>query len=92
MAVSDLGGSESNGMSSDTVLFRARWNDDEGAHDERLVARIAPDLADVPVFPKYDLQGQFDVIRAVALSSPSVPVPRPGGASRPAQHSAHRSS
>ena len=37
-----------------------------GAHDERLVARVAPDTHDVPVFPTYDLQGQFDVIRAVA--------------------------
>ena len=76
VVVSDLGGSESNGMSSDTVLFRAQWNDGEGAHDEQLVARIAPDLADVPVFPKYDLQGQYDAIRAVASLS-KVPVPRP---------------
>jgi aminoglycoside phosphotransferase (APT) family kinase protein len=76
VAVSDLEGSEANGMSSDTVLFRARWNDADGAHDERLVARIAPDAADVPVFPTYDLQGQYDVIRAVA-SLTQVPVPRP---------------
>jgi aminoglycoside phosphotransferase (APT) family kinase protein len=76
VAVSDLEGSEANGMSSDTVLFRARWNDRDGAHDERLVARIAPSLADVPVFPKYDLQSQFDVIRSVA-SLTKVPVPRP---------------
>ena len=31
VAVSDLEGSEANGMSSDTVLFRARWNDADGA-------------------------------------------------------------
>lgn len=74
--VSELGGSESNGMSSDTVLFRAQWTDGEGERDERLVARIAPNLTDVPVFPTYDLQGQFDVIRAVAALS-KVPVPRP---------------
>ncbi|HEX3897802.1 MAG TPA: phosphotransferase family protein [Mycobacteriales bacterium] len=76
VAVSDLEGSEANGMSSDTVLFRARWNDGDGAQDERLVARIAPSLADVPVFPNYDLQSQFDVIRSVA-SLTKVPVPRP---------------
>jgi aminoglycoside phosphotransferase (APT) family kinase protein len=63
-------------MSSDTTLFRARWTDAEGPHDERLVARIAPDVQDVPVFPTYDLQGQFDVIRAVAALT-KVPVPRP---------------
>ncbi|HVW81615.1 MAG TPA: phosphotransferase family protein [Mycobacteriales bacterium] len=76
LEVSDLEGSAANGMSSDTVLFRARWTDADGAHDERLVARIAPELADVPVFPKYDLQAQYDVIRAVA-SLTKVPVPRP---------------
>jgi aminoglycoside phosphotransferase (APT) family kinase protein len=76
VVVSDLEGSETNGMSSDTVLFRGRWQDGDGQHDERLVARIAPALADVPVFPKYDLQSQFDVIRSVA-SLTQVPVPRP---------------
>ncbi|HVX70998.1 MAG TPA: phosphotransferase family protein, partial [Mycobacteriales bacterium] len=48
VTVSDLEGSEANGMSSDTTLFRARWTDGDGAHDERLVARIAPDPHDVP--------------------------------------------
>ncbi|HVT64863.1 MAG TPA: phosphotransferase family protein [Mycobacteriales bacterium] len=76
VTVSDLEGSEANGMSSDTTMFRARWTDSDGPHDERLVARIAPDTNDVPVFPTYDLQGQFDVIRAVAALT-KVPVPRP---------------
>jgi aminoglycoside phosphotransferase (APT) family kinase protein len=74
--VSELEGTEANGMSSDTTLFRARWSDADGAHDERLVARIAPDSHDVPVFPTYDLPGQYDAIRAVA-SLTKVPVPRP---------------
>jgi aminoglycoside phosphotransferase (APT) family kinase protein len=73
--VSDLAGTDANGMSSDTVLFSATWTADDGRHDERLVARVAPDAADVPVFPTYDLQGQFDVIRAVAELT-EVPVPR----------------
>ena len=72
--VSDLAGVEANGMSSDTVLFAANWIADDGWHDERLVARMAPDAADVPVFPTYDLKAQFDVIRAVAAHT-DVPVP-----------------
>ena len=73
--VSDLTGTDANGMSSDTVLFKATWRDADGWHAERLVARVAPDAADVPVFPTYDLQAQFDVIRAVAELT-DVPVPR----------------
>jgi aminoglycoside phosphotransferase (APT) family kinase protein len=74
--VSELTGTETNGMSSDTVLFRAQWDGTDGAHDERLVARVAPALADVPVFPTYDLQGQFDVIRGVAELT-DAPIPKP---------------
>jgi aminoglycoside phosphotransferase (APT) family kinase protein len=73
--VSDLTGTDANGMSSDTVLFDAGWTAAGTRCDERLVARVAPDAADVPVFPTYDLQGQFDVIRAVAELT-DVPVPR----------------
>jgi aminoglycoside phosphotransferase (APT) family kinase protein len=73
--VSELAGTDANGMSSDTMLFRATWSDEDGRHDERLVARVAPDEADVPVFPTYDLEGQFQVIRAVADLT-EVPVPR----------------
>ena len=61
--VSDVAGTDANGMSSDTVLFRAAWHEDGRAHDEALVARIAPDAGDVPVFPSYDMRGQFDTIR-----------------------------
>jgi aminoglycoside phosphotransferase (APT) family kinase protein len=73
--VSDLAGTNANGMSSDTVLFRATWDDADCHHDEQLVARIAPDAVDVPVFPTYDLPGQFEAIRAVAELT-EVPVPR----------------
>jgi aminoglycoside phosphotransferase (APT) family kinase protein len=73
--VSDLSGTNANGMSSDTVLFRAGWDGDDGRHDEQLVARVAPDAADVPVFGTYDLPAQFEVIRAVAELT-EVPVPR----------------
>jgi aminoglycoside phosphotransferase (APT) family kinase protein len=74
-AVTDLEGTDANGMSSDTVLFRASWTAGGTDYDERLVARIAPAAADVPVFPSYDLPGQFQVIEAVATHS-DVPVPK----------------
>jgi aminoglycoside phosphotransferase (APT) family kinase protein len=74
-SVSELAGTDANGMSSDTVLFDATWRSGDGPRHERLVARVAPDAADVPVFPTYDLQGQFDVISAVAQLT-EVPVPR----------------
>ncbi|MBV9484531.1 MAG: phosphotransferase family protein [Frankiaceae bacterium] len=74
-SVSDLAGTEANGMSSDTMLFRATWSGDDGPHDERMVARVAPDEHDVPVFPTYDMQGQFDVIRSVGEIT-DAPVPK----------------
>jgi aminoglycoside phosphotransferase (APT) family kinase protein len=74
-SVTDLAGTDANGMSSDTMLFRATWTDQDGGHDERLVARVAPDSHDVPVFPTYDMQGQFDVIRQVGELT-DAPVPR----------------
>ena len=75
--VRDVSGTDANGMSSDTVLFRASWQDPDGtAHDEALVARVAPDPADVPVFPSYDLTAQFETMRLVGTLS-SAPVPEP---------------
>jgi aminoglycoside phosphotransferase (APT) family kinase protein len=73
--VSNVHGTDANGMSSDTVLFDASWRDAGGqTRDESLVARVAPDAADVPVFPSYDMQGQFDVVRlAGELSGAPVP-------------------
>ncbi len=64
-----------NGMSSETVLLTASWTEDGTRREEQLVARVAPDPADVPVFPEYDLQRQFDVIRLVGELT-SVPVPK----------------
>ncbi|TMK84386.1 MAG: phosphotransferase family protein [Actinobacteria bacterium] len=64
-----------NGMSSETVLLTLAWTEEGAPRHEKLVARVAPDPADVPVFPEYDLQRQFDVIRLVGELS-SVPVPK----------------
>jgi aminoglycoside phosphotransferase (APT) family kinase protein len=69
-AITNLEGTAANGMSSDTLLFDATWAG--GTH--RLVARLAPDAADAPVFPSYDLTRQFEIIRAVGEQT-SVPVP-----------------
>ena len=63
------------GMSNVSLLFDASWTAGGVAEQAALVARMAPDLDAVPVFPHYDLQRQFDVIAAVAANS-AVPVPR----------------
>lgn len=64
----------SNGMSSETVLFEATWREGTSTRAQPLVARVAPDMSAVPVFPVYDLDRQFQVMRLVAAST-SVPVP-----------------
>jgi aminoglycoside phosphotransferase (APT) family kinase protein len=66
---------ESNGMSSETVLFDASWVVDGERRGHALVARIEPVASSVPVFETYDLDSQFRVMAAVAERS-DVPVPR----------------
>lgn len=61
---------DGNGMSSETLLFDARWD----GEDHPLVARVAPAEADVPVFRTYDLDMQFRVMQLVAERS-DTPVP-----------------
>jgi aminoglycoside phosphotransferase (APT) family kinase protein len=73
-AITDLQGTSANGMSSDTLLFDAIWTADGTAVERQLVARLAPDPEDVPVFPAYDLTRQFELIRAVGEQT-TVPVP-----------------
>jgi aminoglycoside phosphotransferase (APT) family kinase protein len=58
---------ESNGMSSETVLFEAL--------EKQLVARLAPDPSAMPVFPSYDLALQASVMEVVRDHS-AVPVPQ----------------
>lgn len=72
--VPELTTSAATGMSSETVLFPAVWHDGDTLRTEDLVCRIAPHSGDVPVFPTYDMRGQFEVIRLVADLT-SVPVP-----------------
>lgn len=61
---------EANGMSSETLLIDATI----GGQPQALVARVAPDEVDVPVFPTYDLEAQFLAMRLVGEHS-DVPVP-----------------
>ncbi len=65
---------ESNGMSSETVLFDATWTTDGVRARHELVARIAPEASSVPVFEHYDLDAQFRVMAKVRELS-DVPVP-----------------
>lgn len=73
--VVDVTAPEANGMSSQTVLFDARFNDGSGTAIHELVARVAPAAVDVPVFATYDLAAQFQVMQLVARHAPAVPVP-----------------
>ena len=73
--VPSLASPSGSGMSSETLLFDAEWSEGGRRRTASLVARLAPDEADVPVFPSYDLSTQFRLLRLVAEHG-SVPVPR----------------
>ena len=72
--IAELGATSANGMSSETLLFEADWLEGGTMRRQSLVARVAPNAADIPVFPTYDMQGQFDTIRLVNELT-TVPVP-----------------
>lgn len=74
ITISDVQTPESGGMSSVTLLFSASWLSSGVDWTERLVARLPPDDSSYPVFPRYDLGLQMEVMRAVAAHS-DVPVP-----------------
>ena len=67
-------GIEANGMSSETLVLDASWTENGERRDGEFVARVAPAAEDVPVFPAYRLQDQFDAMRLAAAYS-DVPVP-----------------
>ncbi|QNJ95194.1 phosphotransferase family protein [Mycolicibacterium fluoranthenivorans] len=64
-------GVDANGMSSETILLTVDWDGTQ----QRLVARVAPTDADVPVFSSYRLDHQFELMRQVGELT-DVPVPR----------------
>jgi len=72
--VSEVTSPSGSGMSSETLLFDASWSDRGSRERASLVARLAPDARDVPIFPSYDMEMQFRLIELVAAHS-DVPVP-----------------
>ena len=66
--------SSSGGLSSTSLMFEASWLSGANARHGAYVARMAPEASAVPVFPRYDLATQFEVISQVAARS-DVPVP-----------------
>ena len=75
LAVSGVRVPGSGGLSSTSVLFEASWAAAGARRHGAYVARMAPEASAVPVFPGYDLPGQFEVISQVAARS-AVPLPR----------------
>ena len=73
-SIGPVAGTSATGMSSETLLFDAEWTEDGQRRRQSLVARVAPMGDDVPVFPTYDLPGQYRTIDAVG-SLTDVPVP-----------------
>jgi aminoglycoside phosphotransferase (APT) family kinase protein len=61
----------SNGMSSETLIVGAHW----GARQHRLVVRVAPQPQTSPVFPHYDMRGQYRVLQRLGaqINRPAVP-------------------
>ena len=68
-------GIDSNGMSSETIIVTGRWITDGTPVEQRWVARVAPTAQDVPVFPAYRMDHQFEVLRLVSELT-DVPVPQ----------------
>ena len=67
-------GIDANGMSSETLVLDASWSENGERREGEFVARVAPAAEDMPVFPSYRLQDQFDAMRLAAELS-DVPVP-----------------
>lgn len=68
-------GVDSTGMSSETIVLTADWTEHDEPVTQKFVARVTPAHDDVPVFPSYRLDHQFEVMRLVAEHT-DVPVPR----------------
>ena len=62
------------GWSSETLLFDVEWTERGDRATERLVARVAPDPAAMPVFPRYDMPGQARIMSTVSAVT-DLPVP-----------------
>jgi aminoglycoside phosphotransferase (APT) family kinase protein len=65
----------SGGLSSTSLLFEAAWSSEGTPCRGAYVARMAPEMSAVPVFPRYDLPGQYRLIEQVSKRC-EVPLPR----------------
>jgi aminoglycoside phosphotransferase (APT) family kinase protein len=64
----------SGGLSSTSLLFEAEWPSAGTQQRGAYVARMAPEQSAIPVFPRYDLPGQFHLIDEVSKRC-GVPLP-----------------
>lgn len=62
----------SNGLSSETILIVANW----GGEQHRMVVRVAPDPQTSPVFPHYDMRGQYVLLQRLSAQPDPPAVPR----------------
>ena len=67
-------GVDANGMSSETIMLSGHWTQHGEPVRQRWVMRVAPAADDVPVFPTYRLDHQFEVMRLVGELT-DIPVP-----------------
>lgn len=74
-AVSQIEAPSANGLSSETLLFDVTWAQGGLDTGHSFAARVAPDPANLPVFPSYDLEAQFRLLQILGELDP-VPVPR----------------
>ena len=65
---------DTNGLSSTSVLFDVTWHGDGDALPGSYVARMAPEDSAMPVFPRYNLQTQYELISRVAAGC-AIPLP-----------------
>ncbi|HKR67294.1 MAG TPA: hypothetical protein VJT16_00435, partial [Streptosporangiaceae bacterium] len=61
-AISGVRTPPSGGLSSTSLLFEAEWSSEGAPQRGAYVARMAPEQSAIPVFPRYDLPGQFRLI------------------------------
>jgi aminoglycoside phosphotransferase (APT) family kinase protein len=73
--VTEVRAPDSNGLSSTSVLFDVSWADGDSLQRGSYVARMAPEDDAVPVFPRYDLGTQYELISRVA-SRCDIPLPQ----------------
>jgi aminoglycoside phosphotransferase (APT) family kinase protein len=73
--VDDLVAPDTTGMSSETLLFTARWREGGDCIAQPCATRLAPSADALPVFPVYDLERQYRIMTLVGERT-DVPVPR----------------